>query len=325
MPFASSSPEAAPPWSALGDALLATVLDDVDVGLLLAAPDGRVRGANAAARVLLDPGPGLEAAMDRLRAGLPEAGGHAALHGRLLEVCIRPRPGAEGDALWRLAPMGRPRPTLDDAPRAAARLRRGAALAHRLNNLLAAVVAEAEDLQADATASSATAAADALMQAARDGADLVDDLMAFARSPEGGAMPHDLHALSTAWARRRLGWGGPVRVQGVATWAHVDADRLEALLDDVAAEARAAGARALALRVGAPSGDPTRGPALAIGGAGEALDSARLTSVFGDEASRTSWKTELSACGGSAVLAEVSPRRFRLVLAFDAPHGEDRR
>jgi two-component system cell cycle sensor histidine kinase/response regulator CckA len=259
---------------------LGHLLDALPDPLALLDFTGRVQVANAALRRLAGPdgtprpGEGIEtlvAPRDRLALAIRVAG--AASGQQASALLVQPAdPRAPAEARWAVECL----PTLADGQvlvrvqdrsierraaevaATAARLeaigRLAGGIAHDFNNLLAVVLSAAEVARATRIPASAAEELDVIESAARRGADLVRQLLGFARQQPllAKAVELDTKVQATADMLRRL--LGPrvvleLACEGGPKWLLVDPGQLDQILLNLAANARQAMPEGGALRI----------------------------------------------------------------------------
>lgn len=259
---------AEPAWRGSGVDALGEILDDLPVALVLLDETGGDLTANAAARALFklpSARAPLSAAFDRFRAaGLEGEAGTGGgrddlqIDGRLYAMSILPlgRMGRPG-VLWaffdvtarRAAEHGRAQ-----AKRDALLAQVAGGVGHEFNNLLARIICLAEAIQTPAADPAAGAIAEAVIEAAEGGAEMVRRLMTYAGSAVSDTEPVALTPLLAKW--RLAGDMRPDRVvEGADGDVLADPDLLAAVFDELAENARRAGASRLVIR-NVPQADP---------------------------------------------------------------------
>lgn len=253
---------AAPAWRGSGVDALGEILDELPVALVLLDETSGDLTANAAARALFSLPSArapISATLECFRAaGVvgegPVEGGREDLQirGRFYTMSILP-----------LGQMGRPGVLwvfFDVTERRAAQQRRAQAkrdallaevaggVGHEFNNLLARVICLAEALQTPDAGPTATANAEAVIEAAEGGAEIVRRLMTYAGSAVAEVEPVPLAPLLAGW-RGACSAGLPeCIVEPPEGEVLADRDLLSAMFDELAENARKAGASRLRVR-----------------------------------------------------------------------------
>ena len=246
-------------WKRAGVGGLADIVDDLPLGVLFLDHEHLTLTANAEARRILGlPSATLAAAEVSAQARL---GGWAVFDwndpdGRVRDLLLggrryridaqRVRSAGRRGTAWTLMDITA-RTLLDQeratAKRAALMAEVAGGVGHEFNNLLARVICLAEDLQASGRSEETEEKAETLILTAEAGSLLVRRLMTYAQAAPVDLEVIDLAALVQAWAEAAS--DGPVRSASGPGETRVvaDADLLRAVLDELAENARYAGAR----------------------------------------------------------------------------------
>ena len=250
-------------WSRNGAEVLAEIIDELPTPLLCLFENEKEVVANAAARDLFGiPASAAQAVLATVSpAGIPFrpeefiAGdrpiGDLQIGDRRFACSARPvasrdRPGV----LWTFHDVTAQRA----AEQERARAKRTAALAqvsrsvvHDLNNLLARIICLAENLQVPGAAPEVETGAEALITEVEDGAELLRRMAAYADTSIATLEAADLGGLIARW-REAQSADEPTLITNVAGGrVMVDEDLFRAVLDELAANARQAGATQLVI------------------------------------------------------------------------------
>ena len=321
-------------WSRNGAEVLAEIIDELPTPLLCLFENEKEVVANAAARDLF--GIPASAATQAVLATVGPAGipfrpeefiaedpliGDLQIGDRRFACSARPvltknRPGV----LWtfldvttqRVAEQERAR-----AKRAAAIAQVSRSVVHDLNNLLARIICLAENLQVPGAAPEVETGAEALITEVEDGAELVRRMATYADTSIATLEAADLGGLIARWSEAQSA-DEPTRITHVAGGrVMVDEDLFRAVLDELAANARQAGATQILISQ-VPS-STTDAVLIQIEDDGPGMSSDMLVTAA---APFFTGRPTGEACGLGLAMARNLMTRFGGALTLSSPPGK---